>query len=326
VCFVLLVLPAAVVAHDSFDDDDAAGTQFDADGYGVSPVADDSSEQVDVPSVYEPVREVSFTQTAAEATPPSGLFGQPYVVPADGGLPPGASALPFVLLPIGLDGDQDGLSNNDERVLGTDPVRTDTDGDGYIDGLEVVRGYNPLIPSPDDRVTYAVQQINAQATYTVTGVRLEVRAGQEVLTVTGTAPNFSLVLLAAASDDERVWVTRADSSGRFLYISADTLAQGDHTVRAAPPAADGQLAAGEAYAFRRTPDGVELTATPSPSPDALIAGLPVGRGAVIGTAAAGGIVIFGVMVFFVRRAQQLRRARTAQAELHRQLQQSPPDS
>ena len=42
------------------------------------------------------------------------------------------------------DSDNDGLSDKDEAVYGTDPKRADTDGDGYLDGDEIKNGYNPL--------------------------------------------------------------------------------------------------------------------------------------------------------------------------------------
>jgi hypothetical protein len=50
------------------------------------------------------------------------------------------------------DWDRDGLSNAEEKTLGTDPRNPDTDGDGYSDGVEVESGYNPLIPAPGDRI------------------------------------------------------------------------------------------------------------------------------------------------------------------------------
>ena len=42
------------------------------------------------------------------------------------------------------DSDQDGLSDAQEILLGTDPFNADTDGDGWPDGLEVALGSSPL--------------------------------------------------------------------------------------------------------------------------------------------------------------------------------------
>jgi len=50
------------------------------------------------------------------------------------------------------DADQDGLSTEEEKLYGTDPMNKDTDGDGYSDGVEIESGYDPLKPAPGDRV------------------------------------------------------------------------------------------------------------------------------------------------------------------------------
>ena len=50
------------------------------------------------------------------------------------------------------DSDQDGLSNDEEKLYGTDPFSRDTDGDGYSDGVEVESGYDPLKRAPGDKV------------------------------------------------------------------------------------------------------------------------------------------------------------------------------
>lgn len=50
------------------------------------------------------------------------------------------------------DADQDGLSAEEEKAFGTDPANSDTDGDGYSDGVEVESGYDPLKPAPGDRI------------------------------------------------------------------------------------------------------------------------------------------------------------------------------
>ncbi len=54
------------------------------------------------------------------------------------------------------DTDQDGLSNDEEKLYGTDPMNKDTDGDGYSDGIEVMSGYDPLKPAPGDKVVKEV--------------------------------------------------------------------------------------------------------------------------------------------------------------------------
>ncbi len=41
------------------------------------------------------------------------------------------------------DMDHDGLTNEEELLLGTDPMRSDTDGGGVLDGWEVQQGFNP---------------------------------------------------------------------------------------------------------------------------------------------------------------------------------------
>ena len=42
------------------------------------------------------------------------------------------------------DSDNDGLTDEEEYELGTDPDNSDTDGDGYLDGDEFNNGFNPL--------------------------------------------------------------------------------------------------------------------------------------------------------------------------------------
>ena len=49
--------------------------------------------------------------------------------------------------PNNIDTDEDGLFDREEvRVYKTDPTNPDTDGDGYTDGSEVKNGYNPNGP------------------------------------------------------------------------------------------------------------------------------------------------------------------------------------
>ena len=45
--------------------------------------------------------------------------------------------------PVSLDSDNDGLTDEQELIYGTDKNNSDTDGDGFLDGAEVKNGYNP---------------------------------------------------------------------------------------------------------------------------------------------------------------------------------------
>lgn len=56
---------------------------------------------------------------------------------------------------IFLDTDQDGLSDEEEKLYGTNPRDNDTDKDGYSDGTEVKGGYNPTKPAPGDKIITA---------------------------------------------------------------------------------------------------------------------------------------------------------------------------
>lgn len=51
-----------------------------------------------------------------------------------------------------VDSDGDGLSNDFERSIGTDPNQPDTDGDGMHDGWEHKYGFNPLVNNDDTNV------------------------------------------------------------------------------------------------------------------------------------------------------------------------------
>ncbi len=56
---------------------------------------------------------------------------------------------PIVTAPVSIstvDSDADGLTDAEEKVVGTDPNKADTDSDGYLDLAELKSGYDPLVP------------------------------------------------------------------------------------------------------------------------------------------------------------------------------------
>ncbi len=80
------------------------------------------------------------------------------------------------------DHDGDGLSDDEELSMGTDPFHPDTDRDGASDGVELTRGTDPLVA--DDPEVVAFDPAQAGTTNTVTVARA---ASNAVIHVVGSS-------------------------------------------------------------------------------------------------------------------------------------------
>ncbi len=143
---VLILLAVGVIGGGSW----YLYTTFVAGSSTTTPVAPVSNEAtqniVPAPSASDQTVNVpSATQTASPTNDNTILFGQP--VDSDGDGLTDDREKTIGTDPHNWDTDGDGLSDYDEvTIWKTDPLNPDTDHDGFKDGDEVSHGYNPTGP------------------------------------------------------------------------------------------------------------------------------------------------------------------------------------
>lgn len=99
---------------------------------------------------------------------------------------------------IFLDSDQDGLTDSEEKLYGTNSQNSDTDGDSYSDGAEVRSGYNPLKPAPGDKVVLGSNSSDAQVVGTEISdnqINLTEQVAQKISEITKNADEDETVSL-----------------------------------------------------------------------------------------------------------------------------------
>lgn len=139
-----------------------------------------------------------------------------------------------------LDTDGDGVSDIDERILyKTDPQNPDTDNDGVTDGVEIIKGFNPLDDSPEAFVRHESPKEGTAYVDTevlkVTRVTPKIRrdVNEENPPVSAEISGFgipdSYVTLYIFSTPTVVTVKTA-SDGSFTYTFEDELEDGNHEV------------------------------------------------------------------------------------------------
>lgn len=160
------------------------------------------------------------------------------------------------------DDDGDGLPNEFEVRIGTNPKAADSDNDGIIDAVEYVNGLNPLKSSPKERIVYKdpreVKPINS-GVFQVKSVKID-QADKEseqekTLVIKGKAlPNsfvtvyiYSPIILLAKADSEGNWEVKVDRE----------VEDGDHEVYVALTDNKGDiLARSEPFVFKKVKDEI----------------------------------------------------------------------
>lgn len=137
------------------------------------------------------------------------------------------------------DEDKDGISDFDElNLYNTDPKSPDTDNDGVLDGIEIMKGFDPRNEDAEAVITYElpqeslgiVQEEVLKVESVVPVVKNDDETGKLVQAeIVGKALPNSYVTLYIFSTPTIVTV-RADENGAFSYTFEKELEDGEHEV------------------------------------------------------------------------------------------------
>lgn len=142
---------------------------------------------------------------------------------------------------VTIDTDGDGISDFDENNLyRTDAREVDTDQDGFTDGIEIMRGFDPKNPAGEVAIAYELPQdtigleqaevLKVDAVFPSIKQTGESRVVQSE--IRGKALPNSYVTLYIFSTPTIVTV-RTDDAGTFVYTFEKELEDGEHEVYAA---------------------------------------------------------------------------------------------
>ncbi|MFA4834216.1 MAG: Ig-like domain-containing protein [Patescibacteria group bacterium] len=145
-----------------------------------------------------------------------------------------------------IDSDQDGLPDDMEKRMGTDPNKADSDGDGYDDGAEVKNNYNPSgegnlgnVLSPVEKAIVANKKLGQPKSEGEVSEDLSVDSVNNIsdeentdkgYSLEGTAEAGSVVTLYLYSDLPLVATVKADEYGNWQYDFTQSLIEGEHEV------------------------------------------------------------------------------------------------
>lgn len=171
-----------------------------------------------------------------------------------------------------LDSDQDGVMDQEELRIGTDPSNPDSDGDGYLDGDEIRTGYDPkkfspgdgrdkiIFQNPKEKGAVDVKYAVSEAFYA------EVPKGnngepekKRVLQFKGKGIPNAFVTLYIYSNDPVVVIVKTDANGNWVYDLDKELENGDHEAYVAITDNTGNITAkSEPLYFVKTAQAVEI--------------------------------------------------------------------
>ena len=146
---------------------------------------------------------------------------------------------PIILM---IDSDMDGLPDDLEKRLGTDPNNADSDGDGYSDSEEVKNKRNPLgagkleneISSVDEAIlqnkTFGHPKTEGEETESIAVKNIANLEGNQGYTLSGKSEPNSVIALYIYSDLPLVITTKTDEYGNWQYELSESLTDGEHEI------------------------------------------------------------------------------------------------
>lgn len=167
------------------------------------------------------------------------------------------SAVSAVLL---LDSDGDGLTDDMEKRLGTNPNIADSDGDGFSDREEIANNYNPLGDGSSTKTLSPIEKAIIKKTNIeqpknsgeentsllkikkVAGIKIANQKNkEEILKIEGQAEADTIVSLFIYSAMPIVVTVKTDKNGNWNYELDKTLIDGKHEVYVVVNDGDGKI-------------------------------------------------------------------------------------
>jgi len=163
------------------------------------------------------------------------------------------------------DSDKDGIPDDEEKRLGTDPNSADTDRDGYLDGDEIKNGYNPKKHSSGDKSDKIIFQSPKETgeesdEYEVKKVELVEKENEEkVIRMEGKGLPNSFITLYIYSDTPIIVTVKTDENGNWAYELDKEIEDGKHEVYVAVTDNTGKITAkSKKLAFVKTAQAVTI--------------------------------------------------------------------